>query len=186
MKSGIVNINCQLTGIRPLMFDRYSGDNGTQLQASEKMYLTQERYLVLPAINLYSMLCSNNDSAVTRKFGRTGKTIALGIKSFTSIVQAEIPIFDDSGWIKFTGWNEHILLHYATTRVKKGPLYVPQPKERPMLMMPWYIRFDVRYAENKFCSLENLRQAYEFGGILGLGTFRPYFGLYEMTEWKVE
>jgi hypothetical protein len=42
------------------------------------------------------------------------------------------------------------------------------------------------YIENKYCSLENLRQALTMGGMLGVGTFRPYFGRYEVETFKVQ
>ena len=44
----------RLRGIRPLMFDRYAGDNNTQLPLHEKMYLASDGRLIFPAINLYS------------------------------------------------------------------------------------------------------------------------------------
>jgi len=180
----MVTIQCQLTGLRPLMFARYAGDNTTQLPTSEQMYLTPERHLILPAINLYSLLCSENSSVIKMFFGKQGKTIGLGIKSYTTIKPFEIPIQDDAGQITFNGFNEQIKVHYATARVRKGSLYVPQPRERPVLSLPWRIEFMVNYIENKFCTLENLRQSFEQGGTLGLGTFRPFFGRYQLTMWK--
>ncbi len=37
---------------------------------------------------------------------------------------------------------------------------------------------------NDFCTLENLRQAITMGGTLGLGTFRPFLGRYELIGWQ--
>lgn len=178
-------VKCQLSGVRPLMFDRYSGDNNTQLPVQEKMYLTQDRHLMFPAINLYSLLTSQNDSVIKRFFGKQGSTIGLGIKSYTMVSPFEIPICDDAGPIKFEDWSEQISIHRATARVKKGTLCIPQPKERPLLALPWHIDFEVTYQDNKYCSIENLRQSFEMGGIIGLGTFRPFFGRYEVALWKV-
>lgn len=185
MNNHVTTIQCQLSGLRPMMFDRYSGDNATQLPAQEKMYLTPEQRLILPAINLYSLLCAELTPSVTNRFfKKIGKTIALGIKSYTLIQPDEIPICDDKGQIEFHGWNGQIRIHEATARVKKsGGLIVPQPKQRPLLELPWHIDFAITYQENSHCSLESLRQAIEFGGILGLGTFRPFFGRYEVTKW---
>lgn len=182
----VKTIQCQFKGVRPLMFDRYSGDNGTQLAPQDKMYLTPDGYLTIPAINLYSLLCSElNPSVCNKFFGKQGKSIALGIKSYTTIDPYDIEIHDDTGQIQFTGWNEQIGVHRATARVKKsGGLVVPQAKERPLIALPWHIDFSVTYQDNKHCSLENLRQAFEMGGILGIGTFRPYFGRYEVTKWS--
>ena len=50
------------------MFDRYAGDNSTQLPVAEKMYLDSQRRLTLPAVNLFSMLCAENTKSVCRQF----------------------------------------------------------------------------------------------------------------------
>ncbi len=184
MAVNIVSIRVQLSGVRPLMFDRYAGDNSTQLPVSEKMYLTPERALVLPALNVYGMLASEDKSVVKQFFGKQAKTIALGIKSYTSIDPFEIPILDNDGPVVFNGFNDQIQRHYATARVRKAALSIPMPKERPVLSLPWRLDFTVQYQENRHCTLENLRQCFEYGGIVGLGTFRPFFGRYELSEWE--
>ena len=180
----MMTFKCQLSGRRPLMFDRYAGDNNTQLPVHEKMYLMEKdgkQLLTIPVINLYSMLCAENTKSVCRQFfGRGGKTIALGIASYTSIEPYEIPILDDDGPIAFVGFNDQITVHRAVARLAKG---IPNPKERPMLKLPWRIEFTLTYQENKIATLENVRQALTMGGTLGLGTFRPYFGRYELTVW---
>jgi hypothetical protein len=177
------NIQIRLVGLRPLMFDRYAGDNNTQLPVAEKMYLTPAMELVMPALNILSLLVAENSKSVCRQFfGKNGKTIALGISSYTAINPFEIPICDDNGPVVFTGWNRQIATHKAVARLAKG---IPNPKERPVLALPWYLDFEVEYIENKYCTLENLRQAFDTGGILGLGTFRPVFGRYELARWDV-
>lgn len=178
-----VKIRVQLSGLRPMMFDRYSGDNNTQLPVAEKMYLTSERALVLPALNIYGLLVSEDKSVAKQFFGKQARTIQLGIKSYTTIEPFEIPIQDDDGPIVFDNFNEQIQRHYATARVRKGMLSIPQAKERPLLSLPWHLNFQVLYQENRHCTLENLRQCFEYGGIIGLGTFRPFFGRYELTTW---
>lgn len=176
-------IKVQLSGIRPMMFDRYAGDNNTQLPTAEKMYLDEQRRLILPALNLYSLLAAQNTPSVCRQFfGKNGKTIALGISSYTNITPYEIPIEDGNGPIIFEGWNGQISVRKDVARLPKG---IPNPKERPVLALPWRVVFEVQYQENKFCTLENLRQALTMGGVLGLGTFRPFFGRYELTGWQV-
>jgi hypothetical protein len=172
-------IHVQLTGLRPLMFDRYAGDNNTVLPVEEKMYLTKDNVLTMPAVNIYSLLCAENSKSVCKQFfGRAGKGIALGIAGFTTIEPYDIPICDDNGPIKFEGFNEQIYIMRHVARLARG---IPNPKERPTLHTPWRLDFTVTYHENKECTLENLRQAYTMGGMLGLGTFRPYFGSYELS-----
>ena len=176
-------IQCQLTGARPLMFDRYPGDNATTLPPEEKMYLDSSQRLTIPAINIYSLLCAQNTMSVCRQFfGRQGKTIALGISSSTRIEPPEILLLDDNGPIVFGGFNDQIFVREDVARVKGG---IPNPKKRPGLRLPWRLEFEVFYQENKYCSLENLRQAFSMGGTLGLGTFRPFFGRFELTRFEI-
>lgn len=175
-------ISVQLSGLRPLMFDRYPGDNNTQLPTDEKMYLDPNLHLTLPAINLLSLLCAENGKSVCRQFfGKNGKNIALGIASYVSITPFDIPIYDDSGPIVYKGWNEQIYISKHVARLAKG---IPNPKVRPTIALPWSLRFQMDYLENKYCTIENLRNAVTMGGILGLGTFRPFFGRYDVTEWE--
>jgi hypothetical protein len=178
----IKKINVQLTGLRPLMFDRYAGDNNTTLPVHEKMYLSEDNALILPAVNIYSLLCAENTKSVCRQFfGRAGKTIALGIASYTTINPFDIPILDGNGRIHFTSWNEQLYVERHVARLARG---IPNPKERPTLALPWRLEFQMTYIENKECTLENLRQALMMGGTLGVGTFRPYFGSYELTRFE--
>lgn len=178
----IKKLHVQLTGLRPLMFDRYAGDNNTTLSVEEKMYLDQEGFLTIPAINIYSLLCAENTKSVCRQFfGRSGKTIALGIAGYTTINPFEIVIHDDNGPIKFTGWNDQLFVSRHVARLNKG---IPNPKERPTLSLPWRLDFEMTYIRNEQCSFENLRQALSMGGSLGIGTFRPYFGSYDLTAFE--
>lgn len=189
MASNMTTIKVQLKGIRPLMFDRYAGDNNTQLPVHEKMYLDAGARLIMPALNILSMLTATNTMSVARQFfGRNGKNIALGINAYTNITPFEIPILDNDGPIIFKGFGEtsymyagrlSIVKHVA--RLKGG---IPNPKERPLLDLPWHLEFEIDYQDNKLCTLENLRSAVTMGGTLGLGTFRPIFGRYMLTGWS--
>lgn len=178
-------IEVRLQGVRPLMFDRYPGDNSTTLPSAEKMYLTKDLQLIIPAINLFSLLCAENTKSVCRQFfGKKGKDIGLAIAGYTNINPFEIPLLGkDDKPIFFNGFDEQIYIHKAVARLNKG---IPNPKERPTLAIPWAIEFLLEYQENKSCTLENLRQAITMGGTLGLGTFRPFFGRYELVKWSVK
>lgn len=176
----VQSIGVQLSGLRPLMFDRYAGDNSTQLPLAEKMYLGEKRELLIPAVNIYSLLCAENTKSVCRQFfGKNGKTIGLGIASYTSISPFDIPITMNGKDVVFDGFGKNgITTHKSVARVKGG---IPNPKERPLLSGPWQLTFTIEYQDNKFCTVENLRQALSMAGTLGLGTFRPFFGRFEMT-----
>ena len=184
MPQQLHTIHVRLEGLRPLMFDRYAGDNNTVLPTVERMYLDEKDHLILPSLNLFSLLAAENTKSVCRQFfGKQGKTVALGISSYVTIEPFDIPIHDATGPIIFTGWNEAIKVHKAVARLKGG---IPNPKERPVLSLPWAVDFTVEYADNRHCTIDNLRQAFDWGGTLGLGTFRPYFGRYELARWDVD
>lgn len=182
MPINMTNIEVRLNGIRPLMFDRYAGDNDTNLSVEEKMYLADNRQLIMPALNVLSLLAAENGKSVAKVFfGKNWRNIALGISSYTNVEPFEIPILDSNGPIHFQGFNAQIFRHKSVARLAKG---IPNPKDRPCLVLPWHIEFDIEYQENKLCTLENLRSAITMGGTLGLGTFRPYFGRYELVGWE--
>lgn len=171
----------RLEGLRPMMFDRYAGDNATQLPTAEKLYLSPDQHLMLPSLNVLSLLTAENTKSVCRQFfGKVGKTVALGISAFVTIDPDDIPLLGLADIpIRFESWNTQISIHKAVARLAKG---IPNPKERPLLALPWNLVFTVTYAENKYCTIENLRQAFDWGGVLGLGTFRPYFGRYALVQ----
>lgn len=130
-----------------------------------------------------SLLCAENTKSVARQFfGKNGKTIALGIASYCNIEPFDIPIIDDKGkQIIFTDFNDKVYLHRSVARLAKG---IPNPKERPTIALPWELAFTIEYSRNDYCTLENLRQALAMGGTLGIGTFRPFFGRYELVTFE--
>lgn len=172
----------RLRGVRPLLFDRYAGDNKTKLSAENKLYL-EGGFLTLPALNIFSMLSAENTkSACKMFFGKQWQKVAHGIKASVDISPGMIPILDEGGPIKFNGFdgNQLSVVHHVA-RLAKG---IPNAKERPKLELPWAVEFSLSYFKNSDCSLSNLRQAIEDGGSLGLGTFRPFFGTYEVESWE--
>lgn len=188
MESENMTIAIRLSGTRPLMFDRYPGDNSTQLPTGERMYLDDNKGLTIPALNVYSLLCAVNTNSVCKMFfGKAGKGIGLGIAGFTMIQDAAIPLLGkDDEQIRFDEFGleregAKIYVHRSVARLAKG---VPNPKERPVVACPWSVVFKLDYQTNRYCTLENLRQAFDMGGSLGLGTFRPFFGRYELTQFE--
>ena len=53
-----------LTGVTPIMFDRYPGDNSTRLEWHQKVYLRPNTSrITLPAMNIVSFLSSHNTNS---------------------------------------------------------------------------------------------------------------------------
>lgn len=169
----------KLRGIRPILFDRYGGDNKTKLEPKDKAYLNDSGELGIPVLNVFSMLSAENTASVAKRFyGKQGREVALGVMSFVNIEAADgndpmvAPLLDEDGkvYVK-TDARIRILSHVA--RLPKG---IPNPKERPMVPNRWQIRLRVEHQENSMLNVATLRRMIEQAGILGLGTFRPIFG----------
>lgn len=179
-------IRVRLDGQRPLIFDRYAGDNNTQLPLYEKVYRNQEGQLTIPAINLYSMLVAENTKSVCRQYmGKKGRSIALAIAGFTNITPDEILILGEGDHpIPYLGeMTPGLKPCYHVARLKGG---IPNPKERPQLSLPWALVFQVEYMRNQDCPIAVLETCFRMGGNLGLGTFRPFFGRYQLTEFSYD
>ena len=171
-----------LKGITPIMFDRYAGSNDEQLPTMQKAYYSSKKTLVFPALNIISFLSSQNtESAPQRVVGKKWKTVAKAALSFVQIEPFEIPILREG---KPVGENDLTVMSHVA-RVKKGNLSVPNPKERPVLSLPWNIEFDMTLLETNELSENVLRKLFEVGGLaIGLGTFRGVFGKFVVDKWE--
>jgi hypothetical protein len=183
-------ITATLRGIRPMLFDRYAGDNNTKLKALDKFYTDQNGGIVLPVLNVFSLLTAQNtDSVAARFYGKLRRDIALGVNAFCNITPSGIvsediidaPICDETGK-QFNVKDSRIQVVQHVARVKKAGSAIPNPKERPMLPTGWNVKLDFTLTENNFVTITTLRNMIEQGGILGLGTFRPIFGRFAV-DW---
>ena len=173
-----------LNGTTPILFDRYSGNNKTELRPMEKVYLDDKSNLVLPSLNIMSFLsATNTESAPKRVIGRGYKEVAKAALSFVSIAPFLIPFLRDDKPIPID--KAGLTIHYAVARVMKGSLAVPNPKERPLLDLPWSLEFDLTLIETPELSEQLLQKLFEIGGLaIGFGTFRGVFGKFKIEEWK--
>ena len=178
-----------LRGIRPIMFDRYAGDNKTQLRTEDKMYYAEDgKTLVLPSQNIMSFLTSENtQSAPRRLLGRQYKTVAQAVKSFVEIEEQLIPFQRGGKPIVFEGFDttEGVYVRNDVARLKDG---IPNPKVRPVIDLPWELQFTLLLLPNNEIQEAMIRDLFERGGIaLGLGTYRGVFGKFVVEEWtKIE
>ena len=126
--------NVTLTGLTPILFDRYSGNNKEQLAVMDKVYVDGES-LVLPSTNLLSFLSAQNtESAPKRVIGRGYKEVCKAAQSFVTIEPFNIPLTRDGKKLKVE--NAGLVIHQAVAKIMKGKLAIPNPKERPMLNTP--------------------------------------------------
>jgi hypothetical protein len=173
----------RLVGATPILFDRYAGDNNERLPVEKKVYLSANGELCLPAINLMSFLSAQNtESAPKRVCGKRWLTVAKSAQSFVQIEPFEIP-FTRKGK-PLTPANAGLTVHFAVARMRKGSLAIPNPKERPMLALPWELEFTLRLFETPELREEMLKKLFVDGGAaIGLGTFRGVFGKFTVEKW---
>lgn len=184
-----------LVGQRDLMFDRYAGDNKTQLSWDQKIYLVPGTdILCLPAINIVSFLTAHNTNSAPKRLRdpRQFKKIANACLSFTDIYGPEnspgyIPILRKGTPIKVGKFVDGVeptsglYLHRSVARLDKG---IPNPKERPTLPLAWEVEFNIDIYPNKEIKEQEIKNLFEEGGMaIGLGTFRGVFGKFRVEEW---
>lgn len=176
-------IKVTLTGLTPILFDRYSGSNKKQLSIMDKVYL-KDNIMVLPSINILSFLSAENtESAPQRVIGRGYKKVCKACQSFVTISPYEIPFFRNG--MKLNVNDADLKVHHAVAKVMKGKLAVPNPKERPMLDLPWELKFELTLLETDDLDENLLKELFEKGGMaIGLGTFRGVFGKFCVTSWE--
>lgn len=183
-----------LKGTKPIMFDRYAGDNQTKLEWWQKIYLdpADGQTMVLPSMNFISFLSAHNTNSAPKRLrdARQFKKIANAFLSFVEIDPFDIPFIRDDKPIVFekidaSGERDSssgIYLHRSVARLEKG---IPNPKERPILPLPWELRFDLTINENKEFREQELINLIEEGGrAIGLGTYRGVFGKFMIEEWN--
>lgn len=183
----IKTINVKVKGIRPILFDRYPGDNKTQLQVMDKLYTSADdpKVVILPALNIISFLTAQNtESAPQRVIGRGWKAVAKSCLSFVDVGPQEIPFRRNGKPVKVG--DDCIRVRKDKAIVKKGQLSIPQPKERPLIKEPWELEFQLTVFKNPEVDEHVLKKLFEVGGMtIGFGNYRGYFGKFVVEDWKV-
>jgi hypothetical protein len=180
-----------ISGITPIMFDRYPGDNDTKLEPWQKLYYrlgTKE--LCLPKANVMSFLSAQNTDSAPKRIldNRKYKVFALACASYVLISPDEIPFMRDGKPIEFGRFENEVdpvsgvWVKRDVARLEKG---VPNPKVRPVLPLPWSLEFAITLYPNKTIQEQQLLNVMQEGGIcLGLGTWRGQYGKFEITNWE--
>ena len=190
-KADIIIRQVVLEGVADLMFDRYAGDNNTQLEPWQKLYFAADaKTLVIPALNLMSFLSAHNTNSAPKRLldKRKFKDSANACLSFVSIGPTQIPLMREGKPIEF-GRLDHdrdatsgVYIHRSVARLDKG---IPNPKVRPVLPTPWELHFTLTLYPNKEIQEQQILNLFEAGGMaLGLGTFRGVYGKFRVKCWE--
>lgn len=189
-----------IRGLTDIMFCRYAGDNDTKLEPWQKLYLGGEsgRTICLPSAAIMSFLSAQNtDSAPKRLLDpRKYKRFALACGSFVMVGPDMIPFLRDGAPVEFgkldakTKEPPHyqcdsksgVYIRHDVARLEKG---IPNPVVRPVLPMPWDLKFMLTLWPNKEVQETQLLNVFTDGLIaIGLGTWRGRFGKAEIVSWE--
>lgn len=184
-----------LQGVREIMFDRYAGDNKTKLNWEQKIYLMPGTdILAFPAININSFLSAHNTNSAPKRLRdkRQYKDICNACLSFVSITAPDggqyIPLLRDGKPIRVgvpkddRDEKSGLYMHRAVARLDKG---IPNPKERPVLPLPWSLDLVLTILPNKEIKEQEIKNLIEEGGLaIGLGTFRGVYGKFIIESWE--
>lgn len=186
----LVSRQVRVRGITSIAFDRYAGDNQTQLEVHQKMYFLEDmKTICLPAENVQSFLSSINTTSAAKRLGIKGwQKVANACLSFVSITPELIPFSRNGSSIqfgKFVGDKDPesgVVIKRHVARLPKG---IPNPKIRPFLPTPWELEFTVSIYPTNEIKEEMVKKLFTDGGIaLGFGTFRGVFGKFEVVKWE--
>src|SRR5271166_6770507 len=188
----IITRKVKLCGIADIMFDRYAGDNNTQLEPWQKMYYQpgNSKVIGLPAANIMSFLSAHNTNSSPKRLRdkRKYKDIANACLSFVMITPSFIPLSRDGKPISVGQFKDDIdestgiYIHRSVARLDKG---IPNPKVRPVLPLPWELEFTLKIFPNREIKEVEIKNLFEEGGTaLGLGTFRGVYGKFSVDLWE--
>ena len=187
-------IDITLKGISDIMFDRFYDHSKEDRPPEKKLYLDEKGVAVLPNENVYSFLFRE-----TRPTGIIKKVEGKPAKDFIDIGQAHIainptliPFLDDKDKpIKFKGFNNgsgfYINDWSAPVTVGSGKAIKQEIRLRPVLALPWQLKFNIVLFDNNKVTPDKLESWFEQGGIVtALGSYRPRHGRFQVVEFDVK
>jgi|SRR5215472_1770765 len=187
----IVTRKVRLIGVTDIMFDRYPGDNQTQLESHQKLYFApgNTKVIGIPTLNIISFLSAHNTNSAPKRLRdkRKYKDIANAMLSFVSIRETFIPFIRAGKPVVFGKLENDrdelsgVYIHRGVARLDKG---IPNPKVRPVLPLDWALEFTLDIFPNREIKEQDILNLVEEGGrAIGLGTFRGVYGKFQVGAW---
>lgn len=176
MSKKLITASVTFEGVKPLLFDRYTGSNEAKPEPIEKVYW-HDGIAVMPQINIYSALSAENTKSVAKMYyDRKAKKIGMAIQNGLMIEEPYIPILKDGKQIKKSDFDSVFEVVEHVARINKSGTAIPNPKTRPMLDTPWSISFKIKFIQNGELTWDVMQDCFEYCGVIGLGTYRPLYG----------
>jgi len=182
------DIAATIKGLSPIMFDRFYDQSKTERAPRDKLYLS-ENMIVLPSANLWAFFTCQRTGCAKMFEGKPWMDYYRSCQSFLRIQEADIlPLFDDKDKpIEFDDFEKKTYVYIANVLVGSGQKKSRMTIARPVVRMPWHLKFNMILFENKLITVKKLEEWLRIGGTLvALGNGRPRFGRFELNEWEVK
>ena len=99
-----------------------------------------------------------------------------------------LPLTRNGQPIIFTGFRDgrdEVAGITVDRRVARLPKGIPNPKERPLVDLPWEVTFGITLFKNEVVDETLLQEAIRRGGLaIGFGTFRGVYGKFIIARWE--
>jgi hypothetical protein len=188
-------INVTLEGLSDIMFDRFYDHSGEDRPPEKKMYYDSAGNIVLPATNIYSFLFRDEKPRGVVRFvekNKAGEYMAIG-QGHIVVNPSLIPFLDEKNksipFKKFDDGGKFFINDYegGVTKMSGGKVIKQEPRKRPVMRLPWFLKFEVTVIDNNRVTPEKLESWFETGGLVtALGTHRPTYGRFMVKEWEVK
>ncbi len=186
----VTKISVKLVGLASLVFHKFIDHSKEVRPPEQHIYLDENNTVVIPASNIMSFLTRKKKPFGCAKVfeGRRGESYCQIVDSHVIVRPDVIPILNgDEKEIVFQGFDAgwDILKEAGTVQSSSGGNTIKQEiYPRPMLLLPWALRFEIDLIENRLINQAKLRNWFEAGGlIIALGNYRPRYGRFYVEEW---
>lgn len=197
-----IRVNVQLRGIADLLFNRLPPGTSFEKGAPptptrDKLYLDDDgQTIIMPSANIIGFLANKDTrspSAGRMVFARGFNKVAPMVGGFIAFDPVNIPVLRDGKPILFNGRFDNdnpapakkIGVETLQTCAKAPNSGVPNFPIRPLLLKPWTLEFELIYIDNDHVKLEHFKQMFDFGRVMGLGSYRTMYGRFDVSKWDV-
>lgn len=177
----ITKYSVVLEGIKPIMFNSYVSKDIENIPPEKKMKYDGNK-IVIESDRIMSFLIDNNPklpSGCIKLFTnmKKYKTLLPKAKAYIGIHPRNIPLTRDG---------KELTVKDAVMREDKvGGGGVPNLVKRPMIEIPWELKFQIDLVENPEIPVDLLKDWFDRGGIeVALGAWRPIYGQFIVKEFK--
>ena len=182
-------ISVVLSGLVDILFDRFIDHSSERRPPEQKLYLGSDNLVVLPGNNITSFLFGNQSGCAKAFEGKKAKDYLRIGQSHVFLNSPMIPFLDEAGQeLRFDKFGDKFWILTESAVTRKGSLCIKQEaKDRPVIKRPWQLAFEMCLIENPIISENKLYNWLVMGGMqIGLGSYRPRFGRFEVKEWSIK